>query len=227
MRVLPRIPSGEEPRVASDVDSPRHLMPAKRAIVVFSTVTCLIFIPAPAASRTLPLAKARAVVLAVAKRYYAKRHFGIDRRSVRCFRNSDHVVECDFRLRRGVRNTRLTGQMVVDYPTDRNDRVRILRHLVAMRRSAIAERVVIPAATPDWLVARARVQAMILHDPHPRLVRIQLGFPYAIELKGAFVCDMCSRLSATPLMGTRARITYDPKTRLQIEFAFSEDGDRR
>jgi hypothetical protein len=87
-------------------------------------------------------------------------------------------------------------------------------------RSALADAVEIPAATPGWLVRAGRMEARRLGDPHPDAFRISLGKRYVVTLEGRFVCEYCTRpIGATAPTGSVARTTFDPRTRLVAGFS--------
>lgn len=90
-------------------------------------------------------------------------------------------------------------------------------------RSALAEEIVIPAATPGWLIRVARLQARRLGADRPELLEIRLGDPHVITLEGDFVCGTChGPPGAKPPRGSRALITVDPKTRGVLSFGLRE-----
>jgi hypothetical protein len=87
-------------------------------------------------------------------------------------------------------------------------------------RSALADVVEIPAATPGWLLRAGRLQARRLGDPHPDAFRVSLGERYVVTLEGRLVCDYCKRpMGITEPPGAVARTTFDPRTRLVTGFS--------
>lgn len=91
------------------------------AIVTISTAA---FAPG-AGAHTLPLSKARMVIIDAGNAYYSKRGLDVDTGSVRCQRKSRHAIACTYSLSRAGESTSSFAGATAFYPTHASRRVRL------------------------------------------------------------------------------------------------------
>jgi hypothetical protein len=141
-----------------------------------------------------------------------------------------HTNAFDLRLRRGryalsVSRPRATCGTAIA-PRGRR-RLAVVVHVDSARRCSIQvdntpdtrRTKLVGRPAPRWLLRLARREASSLQDPRPREMRLRTGRVDTIVLRGTFTCAYCHGPPGFLAIGSLARLTVDPRTRIVDSFS--------